>query len=103
MTWQRMSLLFRSFHQDTRLGASCKTGRVRRHRPDAGLKKSKECLRLLDAREVELENDVGCIIMGLMNAAGCYARLTFLPSEAVERCLPSREIVYLVLNVQRSH
>jgi hypothetical protein len=78
IVWQEMFLLFRSVHQDTRLGASCKTGRICRNRPDAGLKKSKECLRLLDAREVELENHVGRIIMGLMDAAGCYARRTSL-------------------------
>ena len=96
-------MLFRSFHQDARVGASRKCGRVRRHRPNAGLKKSKECLRLLDAREVKLENHVGRIVMGLMDAAGCYARLSSLPGEAVECCLPSRKIKYLVLIVQRSH
>ena len=85
------------------MGASCKTRRVCRYRPDTGLKKFKECLRLPDAREVELENDVGRIVMWLMDAVGCYARFTSSPSEAVECCLPSREIAYLVLNVQRSH
>lgn len=85
------------------MGASCKTGRVRRHRLDARLKKFKECLLLLDAREVELENDVGRIVMALMDAAGRYAGLTSLPGEAVECCFPSREIAYLVLNMQRSH
>ncbi len=96
-------MLFRSFHQDTGMGATRKTGRIRRHRPDAGFKKSKEPLSLLNAWEVDLKNDIGGIIMGLVDSVGCYARFTSLPYEAVECRFPSREIGYLVLDVQRCH
>ena len=62
-----------------------------------------KCLRLPDAWEVELENYVGRIVMGLMDAVCRDARFFSSPREAVECCLPRREIGDCVLNVQRCH
>ena len=80
------------------MGASHEAGRVGGHRPDTSFKKFSECLGLLDAREIELENHIGRVIKRLVDAVPRDARFGSPRGEAVECCLPRWEIGYSVFD-----
>ena len=65
------------------MGASHEAGRVGGHRPDTSFKKFSECLGLLDAREIELENHIGRVIKRLVDAVPRDARFGSPRGEAV--------------------
>lgn len=89
--------------QDHRLGSPRKCRCVFRDRPDLIPQEPKEILRLVEGREIQVDDDVAGIVDGLSNTLGSHTGLTPGIRDPIEGRKPCLKVADVVLDVQGEH